>query len=62
MTDEERYKEALFHVIKFMSGENEFDTLKPLNAKTTNDVIQMCKYVLQGDTTKEAIDKISSNS
>jgi len=60
MTNEERYKEALLHVIRFIDGDNEFDRYKPLNAKLANDISEMCRLVLSGKTTAEAIQIINN--
>ena len=59
MDNEQRYKEALLHVIKFMRGDNEFDSWKPLRAETANQIIEMCISVIGGKTTEEAIKEIT---
>lgn len=60
MTTEERYREALFHVIKFLQGDGGLDYFKPLPASRANEVIDMCRLVLQGKTTEEAIKDITN--
>jgi hypothetical protein len=59
MTNEQRYKEALLHVIKFING-NGYDFMKPLNADYANNISKMCRFVIDGDTTEEAINKLNS--
>lgn len=58
MTNEERYKEALIVVINNIRGDGLVDMFKPLSAGLANQIAEMCQFVLAGDTTKDAIDKI----
>lgn len=59
MENEQRYKEALMHVIYFiMEGES----WKSLHAQRANDIAKMCKLVVYEDmTTEEAIVSITTN-
>jgi len=56
MNNEQRYAECLAHVVKFI-GE---DSLKPLKAHTANKIQDMCREVLAGKTTEEAIDSLTN--
>ena len=58
MSEEQRYKECLLHVIKFLKG-NEFDFFKPLNSEYANNILTMCENVINGDTTEQAIEKLN---
>jgi predicted ArsR family transcriptional regulator len=55
MNREQEYKIALLHVIKFIRGDGGTDMFKPLNAKYANDIADMCQYVLDGNSTEEAV-------
>lgn len=56
MNNEQKYKECLLHVIKFIERG---DPWKPLNADYANRISEMCREVVfNGLTTEQAINKI----
>ncbi len=58
MNKEEEYKITLIHVIKWLGGENEFDSFRPVSADYANRIVQIMRYVVQGKTLQEAINLV----
>ena len=57
---EERYEKALYTVMSTMQGDGMMDSFKPLDARTTNMVIEFVRLVLTTDRdVKEIADTVN---
>lgn len=52
---EEEYKITLKHIVKWLSGKNEFDMRKPLSADSADKIRNVCIDVLSGKKLEQAI-------
>jgi hypothetical protein len=55
MTNEDRYKECLLHVINWVGGTNEYSHLQPMAGRNTYRIARIVDAVVGGMTTLEAL-------
>lgn len=60
MNNEENYKQTLLHVIKWLGGNGILDSYKPVNAHFANQIVEVCKLVIEGKSLEEACKTINS--
>jgi hypothetical protein len=62
MTNEDRYKECLLHVINWIGGTNEYSHMQPMSGRNTYRIAMIVDAVIQGLTTQQAVELVINNN
>ena len=61
MTNEDRYKECLLHVLMWIGGTNSYNHMQPLHGRNTHRIALILDAVINGMTVEQAVQSTQSN-